>query len=94
MFNRTYQLRARRQGGGISAADALLGRPWAGIFEKQPAPAKAAAGRCKKGSRPLQGVQLELFAARAISTPTPASVENIDSRAQRPLFDIFPEAYQ
>jgi len=97
MFNKTYHARARRQvrqagGGRKLAEDALLRLPWAGIFEPfRPFVAVAAASeRRKRHDRPLQGVQLELFAEPAsqnhnkvISRPDP----------ERPLFDLFPEAY-
>jgi hypothetical protein len=92
MFNKTYQLRAVRQGGGGHkvAVKALLRlpEPW------RPLVTVAAAGeqafyRSKKRVQPGKkraqvktlGAQLELF-------PAPGRDLN------RPLFDVFPEAYE
>ena len=72
---------------------------------KQAIRARIAANRCKKRSRKLQGMQLELF-------PAPGRVPDIDARnfapasnfyrpvklytpdPERPLADVFPEAYE
>jgi hypothetical protein len=94
MFNRSYQIRSRA-GGLVSVgqiiqelverADAKQSfyRP-----SKRVSPRGAAAKACKKGSERLQGVQLELPFPFPQATPARA----ID--AERPLLDLFPEAYQ
>ena len=99
MFNRTYQLRSRDSRPRESATpafpgskdDASLYLPWAGIFEPwRPfvAVARAAAGVNYQENaktprkRQLKGVQLDLFASQTV-IPDP----------ERPLFDLFPEAY-
>jgi hypothetical protein len=108
MFNKSYHQRARRQvrqaGGGHKVAeDALLRLPWAGIFEPwRPFVAVAAANRRKNRAHHLQdkpqGVQLELFADNDAQKFTPPSkidrgVKNFARDPERPLFDLFPEAY-
>jgi hypothetical protein len=112
MFNKTYHARARRQvrqagGGRKLAEDALLRLPWAGIFEPwRPFVAAAAASeRRKNRARPLQGVQLDLFADNDAEKITPrenlhqgvknlAAVNFPTPKSDRPLFDVFPEAYE
>jgi len=47
----------------------------------------ARANKCKKSGGKLEGVQLELIAE-------PVSTTVDVSSAERPLFDLFPEAYQ
>jgi hypothetical protein len=102
MFNKTYQLRAVRQAGGGHkvSEDALLRLPWAGIFEPwRPFVAVAAASR-KSRRRPLVvSPQLELFpdigAQKFTGVEIPDTpVKNSPAKSDRPLFDIFPEAYQ
>jgi hypothetical protein len=92
VFNKTYQLRAVRQAGGVTTKALLrLPAPWrpfvavAAIAEEfyrpkhRPRPGKRSAAHSSQ--------QLELFPAVPqivpASTPDPA----------RPLFDLFPEAY-
>lgn len=107
MFNNSYQLRAvRKAGGGHQVAeDALLRLPWAGIFEPwRPFVAVAAASRRaerrKRHGRPFQGIQLELFPenphpSNSAKDGAPGiSHKSYISSSTRPLFDLFPEAYE
>lgn len=131
MFNRTYQLRATKQGrlpasGSRPEArspkpDFSLRLPWAGIFEpwrpfvlaaevaKTAVPPRIAAKRCKKASGRLQGVQLNLFPDNPAENftepgkftpgllppdfPRPGQLEFPIIDEDRPLADLFPEAY-
>ena len=92
--NRSYQIRSRRYG-LVSAGDVIqelverardrerFYRP-----ERRTKPG-IAAKECKKSSGKLQGVQLELFADELKVNCSPS----VNSDPDRPLFDLFPEAY-
>ena len=86
MFNREYQRRAARQalgriGAGLVQDDSHFYRP-----ARRPQPGIAVKG-CRKRTEGLQGMQLELFAE------TVQSVQVVQD-PERPLFDLFPEAYE
>jgi hypothetical protein len=99
MFNKTYQLRAIRQAGGghrvATKALLRLPEPW------RPLITIAAAGeeafyRSKKRVRPgksrqksASSAQLELFPVK-----NPDVIKFPAAKSDRPLFDIFPEAYE
>ena len=88
MYNREYQRRAAAQ--GLQSLGIGLEKDQASGFYR-PTKRVRAGKRCKKGSEPLQGVQLELFA----DPPDPKFYRPAVIRDQaRPLEDLFPEAYE
>jgi hypothetical protein len=111
VFNKTYQLRAVRQGGGGHqlAAKAILRlpEPWRPLVTVAAAAEEAfyrperrvRPGRAKSSHRQsVVSTQLELFPDKAARNFIPLS--KIDGPGkfyardpERPLFDLFPEAY-
>lgn len=103
MFNKTYQLRAVRQGGGGHqlAAKAILRlpEPWRPLVTVAAAAEEAfyrperrvRPGRVKSSHRQsVVSTQLELFAPAPISQNHNSAIVR---DPERPLFDLFPEAY-
>jgi hypothetical protein len=87
MYNREYQRRASAQ--GLRLLGIGLQKDEASGFYR-PARRVTAGKRCKKSSRPLQGIQLEMFA----DPPDPKFYRPAVIRdPERPLADLFPEAY-
>lgn len=102
MFNKSYQLRAVRQAGGGHkvAAKALLRlpEPWRPLVTVAAA-AEEAFYRPKRRVRPGKSRQLELFPDNGAENFTPreilhTGVKNFAPKSDRPLFDLFPEAYE
>ena len=88
MYNREYQRRAAAQ--GLRSFGIGLEKDQASGFYR-PIRRVTAGKRCKKSSRPLQGVQLELFA----DPPDPNFYRpDVIRDPARPLADLFPEAYE
>ena len=88
MYNREYPRRAAAQ--GLQSLGIGLEKDQASGFYR-PAKRVRAGKRCKKGSEPLQGVQLELFA----DPPDPKFYRPaVILEPGYPLKDIFPEAYE
>lgn len=103
MFNRTYQIRSRR--GDLVSAGEVIQELVERVSERQsfyrpgrklqPGAAKTADHISKKSSGQLQGVQLELFHVEPNTSHFSPSNEspNQEANRERPLFDLFPEAY-
>lgn len=88
MFNREYQRRAARQ--ALERVGVDLVQDNSGFYrpERRPWPGTRVAKVSQK-NRP-RGLQLELF-----QTEQPAmQVSRLSTDPERPLFDLFPEAYQ
>jgi hypothetical protein len=98
MFNKSYQLRAVRQAGGghrvALKAVLRLPEPWRPLVTIAAA-AEEAFYRPERRVRPgksrqaASGAQLELF---PVKNSTPVNIST--AKSDRPLFDIFPEAYE